>query len=196
MLDTADMYGPHTNELLVGRALTDRRDDAVLATKFGIVRDADGRLVGLSGAPDYVHRACEDSLRRLGVDHLDLYYQHRPDARVPIEETVGAMGALVAAGKVRHLGLSEASVDTIRRAHATHPITALQTEWSLFSRDLESEVLPCARELGIGIVANAGAAAVQLDAEALAKLDAVGDRVAGDRYADMRRVHMDTPSAS
>jgi aryl-alcohol dehydrogenase-like predicted oxidoreductase len=281
LLDTADMYGPHTNEALVGRALADRRDAAVLATKFGIIRDADGGVVGLSGAPAYVREACEGSLRRLGVDHLDLYYQHRPDPRVPIEETVGAMAELVTAGHVRHLGLSEASADTLRRAHATHPIAALQTEWSLFSRDLEAQVLPAARELGIGIVAysplgrglltgtitdvdelapddfrrhsprftddrlarntalveevrsvaaahgatpgqvaiawvlaqgddvvpipgttrvarveeNAAAADLRLSDDELAQLDGVADRVAGDRYHDMRRVEMSTPPA-
>ncbi|HEY9408036.1 MAG TPA: aldo/keto reductase [Jiangellaceae bacterium] len=152
--DTADMYGPHTNEQLVGRALGSRRDDVVLATKFGIVRDpADPSARGVNGRPEYVKTAIDGSLQRLGVDHVDLYYQHRVDPAVPIEETVGAMAELVAAGKVRHLGLSEASAATIRRAHAVHPITALQTEWSLWSRDLEDEIAPTARELGIGIVA-------------------------------------------
>ena len=152
--DTADMYGPHTNEQLVGRALGSRRDDVVLATKFGIVRDpADPSARGVNGRPEYVKTAIDGSLQRLGVDHVDLYYQHRVDPAVPIEETVGAMAELVAAGKVRHLGLSEASAETIRRAHAVHPITALQTEWSLWSRDLEDEIAPTARELGIGIVA-------------------------------------------
>lgn len=152
--DTADMYGPHTNEQLVGRALGARRDDVVLATKFGIVRDpADPAARGVNGRPEYVKAAIDGSLQRLGVDHVDLYYQHRVDPAVPIEETVGAMAELVAAGKVRHLGLSEASAATIRRAHAVHPITALQTEWSLWSRDLEDEIAPTARELGVGIVA-------------------------------------------
>ncbi len=151
-LDTADMYGPFTNEQLVGRAITGRRDEVQLATKFGNERLADGTRLGINGRPEYVHRACDASLERLGVDHLDLYYQHRVDPDVPIEETVGAMGELVAAGKVRHLGLSEAAPRTIRRAHATHPITALQTEYSLFTRDLEDEILPLLRELGIGLV--------------------------------------------
>jgi aryl-alcohol dehydrogenase-like predicted oxidoreductase len=152
-LDTADMYGPFTNEVLVGRAIADRRDRVVLATKFGNVRDAeDSSFRGIDGSPAYVHRACDASLQRLGVDHIDLYYQHRVDKTVPIEETVGAMAELVAAGKVRHLGLSEASVDTIRRAHAVHPITALQTEYSLWTRHVENEILPVLRELGIGLV--------------------------------------------
>jgi aryl-alcohol dehydrogenase-like predicted oxidoreductase len=151
-LDTADMYGPFTNEELVGKAIAGRRDDVQLATKFGNERLPDGTRVGINGSPGYVRSACDASLQRLGVDHIDLYYQHRVDQSVPIEETVGAMGELVAAGKVRHLGLSEAAPDTIRRAHATHPITALQTEYSLFTRDLEDEILPTIRELGIGLV--------------------------------------------
>ncbi|WP_341229021.1 aldo/keto reductase [Nocardioides salarius] len=152
LLDTADMYGPFTNEQLVGAAIADRRDEVQLATKFGNERRADGTRVGINGRPDYVRAACDASLQRLGVDHIDLYYQHRVDPDVPIEETVGAMAGLVEAGKVRHLGLSEASATTIRRAHATYPITALQSEYSLFSRDLEDEVLPTLRELGIGLV--------------------------------------------
>jgi aryl-alcohol dehydrogenase-like predicted oxidoreductase len=152
LLDTADMYGTGANERLVGRAIADRRDGVVLATKFGIVRGDDGSRA-ISGRPEYVAEACEASLRRLGVDHIDLYYQHRVDPEVPIEDTVGAMAELVAAGKVRHLGLSEAGVDTLRRAAAVHPITALQTEWSLWSRDIEDEILGVARQLGIGIVA-------------------------------------------
>lgn len=152
-LDTADMYGPFTNEQLVGRAISGRRDAVQLATKFGNERLPDGTRVGVNGHPDYVRRACDASLARLGVDHIDLYYQHRVDKSVPIEETVGAMRELVEAGKVRHLGLSEASPATIRRAHAVHPITALQTEYSLFTRDLEQEILPTLRELGIGLVA-------------------------------------------
>jgi len=152
-LDTADMYGPFTNEKLVGRAIADRRDDVVLATKFGNERGEDGSFLGVNGKPDYVRKACEASLQRLGVDHIDLYYQHRVDKTVPIEETVGAMKELVEAGKVRHLGLSEASPETIRRAHAVHPISALQTEYSLWTRDPEDEVLPTVRELGIGFVA-------------------------------------------
>jgi aryl-alcohol dehydrogenase-like predicted oxidoreductase len=152
-LDTADMYGPFTNELLVGRAIADRRDRVVLATKFGNERREDGSWVGINGKPEYVRRACEGSLQRLGVDHIDLYYQHRVDKTVPIEETVGAMAALVEEGKVRYLGLSEASPETIRRASEVHPISALQTEYSLWSRDPEAEVLPTVRELGIGFVA-------------------------------------------
>ena len=153
LLDTADMYGPFTNERLVGTAIGRRRDDVVVATKFGIDRNpADGARRGVNGRPEYVHQAADASLRRLGIDHIDLYYQHRVDPDVPIEETVGAMGELVAAGKVRHLGLSEASAATIRRAHAVHPITALQTEYSLFTRDIENEILPVLRELGIGLV--------------------------------------------
>lgn len=151
-LDTADMYGPFTNEQLVGRAITGRRDQVQLATKFGNERLPDGTRVGINGRPEYVRAACDASLARLGVDVIDLYYQHRVDKSVPIEETVGAMAELVDAGKVRHLGLSEASAATIRRAHATHPITALQSEYSLFTRDIEDEILPTIRELGIGLV--------------------------------------------
>jgi aryl-alcohol dehydrogenase-like predicted oxidoreductase len=152
-LDTADMYGPFTNEQLVGRAVRGRRDAVVIATKFGNERNDDGSWVGINGRPDYVKRACDASLRRLGVDHIDLYYQHRVDPDTPIEETVGAMSELVRAGKVRHLGLSEAAPSTIRRAHAVYPITALQTEYSLWSREPEDEILPTVRELGIGFVA-------------------------------------------
>jgi aryl-alcohol dehydrogenase-like predicted oxidoreductase len=151
-LDTADMYGPFTNEQLVGKAIQGRRDAVQLATKFGNERRADGTRVGINGRPEYVRAACDASLQRLGVEHIDLYYQHRVDQSVPIEETVGAMAELVAAGKVKHLGLSEASPTTIRKAHATHPITALQSEYSLFTRDLEDEILPTIRELGIGLV--------------------------------------------
>jgi aryl-alcohol dehydrogenase-like predicted oxidoreductase len=151
-LDTADMYGPFTNEQLVGKAIAGRRDEVQLATKFGNERRPDGTRVGINGRPEYVRAACDASLQRLGVDHIDLYYQHRVDPNVPIEETVGAMAGLVEAGKVRHLGLSEASAGTIRRANATHPITALQTEYSLFTRDIEDEILPTLRELGIGLV--------------------------------------------
>jgi aryl-alcohol dehydrogenase-like predicted oxidoreductase len=153
LLDTADMYGPFTNEELVGRAIADRRDRVLIATKFGNVRSAEGAFLGISGKPDYVRSACEGSLRRLGVDHIDLYYQHRVDPNTPIEDTVGAMAALVREGKVRFIGLSEAAPATIRRAHAVHPITALQTEYSLWSRDVEDEILPTVRELGIGFVA-------------------------------------------
>jgi aryl-alcohol dehydrogenase-like predicted oxidoreductase len=151
--DTSDMYGPYTNELLVGKALSGRRDEAVIATKFGIERDPDEPTRrGVNGRPEYVHQACEGSLSRLGVDHIDLYYQHRVDPDTPIEETVGAMGELVEQGKVRFLGLSEAAPATIRRAHAVHPISALQTEYSVWSRDPEKEILPTLRELGIGFV--------------------------------------------
>lgn len=153
LLDTADMYGPFTNEQLVGRAIRDRRDRVVLATKFGNVRSSDGQFLGVSGKPDYVQQACDASLQRLGVDVIDLYYQHRVDPSVPIEETIGAMAELVQQGKVRYLGMSEAAPATIRRAQAVHPITALQTEYSLWSRDPEDELLPTVRELGIGYVA-------------------------------------------
>src|SRR5512143_413253 len=152
-LDTADMYGPFKNELLVGRALRGRRDQVVLATKFGNVRNEQGQWLGVNGKPDYVRAACDASLKRLGVDHIDLYHQHRVDGSTPIEEAVGAMAELVRAGKVRHIGLSEASAATIRRAHKVHPIAALQTEYSLWTRDPEEEVLPACRELGIGFVA-------------------------------------------
>ena len=151
-LDTADMYGPFTNERLVGKAIEDRRDGVELATKFGNVRGEDGSFLGVRGDADYVRESCDASLRRLGVEHIDLYYQHRVDPGTPIEETVGAMKELVEAGKVRFLGLSEAGAETIRRAHAVHPISALQTEYSLFTRDPEDEVLPACRELGIGFV--------------------------------------------
>ncbi len=151
-LDTADMYGPFTNERLVGQAIRGRRDRVVLATKFGNVRDERGTNLGIDGSPEYVHKACDASLRRLGIDHIDLYYQHRVDTKIPIEETVGAMAELVKAGKVRYLGLSEAAAATIRRAQAVHPIAALQTEYSLWMRDVEDEILPTCRELGIGFV--------------------------------------------
>jgi aryl-alcohol dehydrogenase-like predicted oxidoreductase len=152
-LDTADMYGPFTNEKLIGRALRGRRNEVVLATKFGNMRGDDGSFLGVNGSPDYVRKSCDASLQRLGVDVIDLYYQHRVDNKTPIEETVGAMSRLVEAGKVRFLGLSEAAPATIRRAHATHPISALQTEYSLWSREPEDEILPTVRELGIGFVA-------------------------------------------
>jgi aryl-alcohol dehydrogenase-like predicted oxidoreductase len=152
-LDTADVYGPFTNEMLVGKAIKGRRNGIVLATKFGNVRAPDGKFIGQNGRPEYVKAACDASLRRLGVDHIDLYYQHRVDRAVPIEDTVGAMADLVRQGKVRFLGLSEAAAPTIRRAHAVHPIAALQTEYSLWSRDVEAEILPTVRELGIGFVA-------------------------------------------
>jgi aryl-alcohol dehydrogenase-like predicted oxidoreductase len=152
-LDTADMYGPFTNERLVGRAIRGRPENVVLATKFGNERGEDGSFLGVNGRPDYVRKSCEGSLQRLGVDHIDLYYQHRVDRTVPIEETVGAMADLVRAGKVRFLGLSEAAASTIRRANQEYPITALQTEYSLWTRDPEDEILPLCRELGIGFVA-------------------------------------------
>ena len=158
-LDTSDMYGPFTNEELMGKAIKGRRNQVVVATKFGIMRNQPATnggwapVTGISGRPEYVRSACDASLKRLGVDHIDLYYQHRVDAEVPIEETVGAMSDLVAAGKVRYIGLSEAGVRTIRRAHAVHPVTALQSEYSLWTRDMEDEVLPTLRELGIGLVA-------------------------------------------
>lgn len=152
-LDTADMYGPFTNEQLVGKAIADRRDKVVLATKFGNERRPDGSWVGVNGRPDYVKAACEASLQRLGVEYIDLYYQHRVDPSVPIEETIGAMAELVKEGKVRFLGMSEAAPETIRRAHAVHPITALQTEYSLWTRDPEDQILATVRELGIGFVA-------------------------------------------
>jgi aryl-alcohol dehydrogenase-like predicted oxidoreductase len=153
-LDTSDMYGPHTNEMLVGRAIAGRREEVFLATKFGIKLDVEHTPPrrSIDGSPAYVRAACEGSLQRLGVDHIDLYYQHRVDPSTPIEDTVGAMAELVAEGKVRHLGLSEASAETIRRAHAVHPITALQTEYSLWTRDIESDVMPVLDELGIGLV--------------------------------------------
>jgi len=153
LLDTADMYVPFTNEKLVGRAIRDRRDQVVLATKFGNERSEDGGFLGVNGRPEYVRQCCDASLQRLGVDYIDLYYQHRVDTRVPIEETIGAMAELVQQGKVRYLGMSEAAPATIRRAQAVHPISALQTEYSLWSRDPEDEILPTVRELGIGFVA-------------------------------------------
>ena len=154
-LDTSDMYGPHTNELLVGSAVAARRDEVFLATKFGIklIKDDDLLRREIDGTPDYVRQACDASLERLGIDHIDLYYQHRVDPKTPIEDTVRAMAELVQAGKVRHIGLSEASAETIRRAHAVHPITAVQTEYSLWTRDVDDEILPTLKELGIALVA-------------------------------------------
>jgi aryl-alcohol dehydrogenase-like predicted oxidoreductase len=152
-LDTSDAYGPFTNEELVGRAVRGRREDVVISTKFGLLRSDDPSYRGVSGKPDYVRSACEASLKRLGVDHIDLYFQHRVDPDTPVEETWGAMSELVAAGKVRHLGISEASAGTLRRAHAVHPVAALQTEYSLFARDPEDDLLPACRELGVGFVA-------------------------------------------
>jgi aryl-alcohol dehydrogenase-like predicted oxidoreductase len=182
-LDTADIYGPFTNEELVGRAIRGKRDQAVIATKFGNVRAADGSFVGISGKPDYVRQSCEGSLRRLGVDVIDLYYQHRVDRSVPIEDTVGAMAELVRAGKLRHLGLSEAGPDTIRRAHAVHPITALQTEYSLWSREPEDGLLALCRELGIGFVAYSPLGRGFLSGR-FRKFD---DLPAGDRRRDFPR---------
>jgi aryl-alcohol dehydrogenase-like predicted oxidoreductase len=152
-LDTADMYGPFTNEKLVGKAIRGKRERVVLATKFGNMRGEDGSFLGVNGRPEYVKNSCDASLARLGVDYIDLYYQHRVDSKVPIEETIGAMAELVRAGKVRYIGMSEAGAQTIRRAHKVHPISALQTEYSLWSRDPEDEILPTVRELGIGFVA-------------------------------------------
>jgi aryl-alcohol dehydrogenase-like predicted oxidoreductase len=152
LLDTADMYGPFTNEMLVGRAIAGRRDEAVIATKFGNERRPDGSWVGINGSPEYVRAACDGSLQRLGVDYIDLYYQHRVDRTVPIEDTAGAMAELVQAGKVRYLGLSEAGADTVRRAHVVHPISALQSEYSLWEREPETKVFPVLEELGIGFV--------------------------------------------
>ncbi|MBA9005698.1 aldo/keto reductase [Thermomonospora cellulosilytica] len=152
-LDTSDMYGPFTNERLVGKAIQGRREEVLLATKFGVERLPDGTRVGINGRPEYVRKCCDASLQRLGTDHIDLYYQHRVDPSVPIEETWGAMAELVQAGKVRHLGISEATPQTLRRAHAVHPITAGQYEYSLFTRDLEGDIIPTLRELGIGLVA-------------------------------------------
>lgn len=152
-LDTADMYGPFTNEMLVGRAIRDRRAEVTLATKFGNERRDDGSWIGINGSPEYVRTACDASLKRLGVDYIDLLYQHRVDTQVPIEDTVGAMAELVSQGKVKYLGLSEAAPETIRRAHEVHPISALQTEYSLWSREPEDVILPTTRELGIGFVA-------------------------------------------
>jgi aryl-alcohol dehydrogenase-like predicted oxidoreductase len=151
-LDTADMYGVGANEELIGKAIKGKRDKVVIATKFGNMRGANGEYLGISGKPDYVRKCCDDSLKRLGVEVIDLYYQHRVDPNTPIEETVGAMAELVSQGKVRHLGLSEAAAKTIQRAHKIHPITALQTEYSLWSRDVEEEILPAIRKLGIGLV--------------------------------------------
>ncbi|WP_426572706.1 aldo/keto reductase [Aquihabitans sp. McL0605] len=153
LLDTADIYGPHTSEEVVGRAIAARRDEVVLATKFGLVYDPDSpTLLGVDGSPEHVNRSIDGSLARLGTDHVDLYYLHRPSGQIPIEETVGAMAELVTAGKVRHLGLSEASADTVRRAVAVHPIAALQTEYSLWSRDIEGDIIDTCRELGVGLV--------------------------------------------
>ncbi len=182
LLDTADMYGPFKNERLVGKAIADRRDKVVLATKFGNQRGEDGSFLGVSGSPDYVLQCCDASLKRLGVDYIDLYYQHRVDPEVPIEDTIGAMGELVKAGKVRYLGMSEAAPSTIRRASKVHPITALQTEYSLWSRECEPEILPTVRALGIGFVAYS-----PLGRGFLTGRFKSGDDVAGDK--DFRRFH-------
>ncbi|MGA7088370.1 MAG: aldo/keto reductase [Candidatus Dormiibacterota bacterium] len=192
LVDTADMYGPFTNERLVGNAIAGRRDQVVIATKFGNQRREDGSWIGINGRPEYVRQACHASLTRLQVDHIDLYYQHRVDTRVPIEETVGAMSELVDQGKVRYLGLSEAAASTIRRAHAVHPITALQTEYSLFSREPEAELLPTVRELGIGFVAYSplgrGFLAAQASAlQHLSEGDTRGDRF--PRFQEENREH-------
>jgi aryl-alcohol dehydrogenase-like predicted oxidoreductase len=193
--DTADMYGPFTNEKLVGRALKEHRDEAVIATKFGNVRGENGERLGIRGDAAYVHQACDASLQRLGVDHIDLYYQHRVDAETPIEETVGAMKELVEAGKVRHLGLSEAGADTIRRAHAVHPIAALQTEYSLWSRDPEDGILDTTRELGIGFVAYSplgrgflSGAITSIDDLADDDFRRIGPRFQGDNFQNLELV--------
>jgi aryl-alcohol dehydrogenase-like predicted oxidoreductase len=180
-LDTADMYGPFTNEELVGRAIAGRRDEVVVATKFGNQRRDDGSFVAINGRPEYVRQACEDSLRRLGVETIDLYYQHRVDRATPIEETWGALSSLVAQGKVRHLGISEASAATLERAHAVHPVTALQSEYSLWTRDPEDGVLDACRRLGIGFVAYSPLGRGFLTGES-ANRAAVGPR-------DYRRTH-------
>jgi aryl-alcohol dehydrogenase-like predicted oxidoreductase len=190
-LDTADMYGPFTNERLVGRAIADRRDEVVLATKFGNERREDGSWVGVNGSPDYVRAACDASLQRLGVDHIDLYYQHRVDTTVPIEDTVGAMAELVDAGKVRHLGLSEASAATVRRADAVHPITALQTEYSLFTRDVEAEILPTVRELGIGFVAYSPLGRGMLTGAIRSRADLPEGDTRPDRFPRFGEEHFD-----
>src|SRR2546422_2384398 len=183
-LDTADVYGPFTNEILVGKAIKGKREAIILATKFGNVRAPDGKFIGQNGRPEYVKAACDASLGRLGVDHIDLYYQHRVDRAVPIEETVGAMADLVRQGKVRCLGLSEASAATIRRAHKVHPLSALQTEYSLWSRDPEDEILPTCCELGVGFVAYS-----PLGRGFLAgRVKTPGDLPAGDRRKDHPRV--------
>ena len=186
LLDTADMYGPFTNEVLVGKAIRDRRDRVILATKFGNQRNPDGSWIGINGRPEYVRSCCDASLQRLGVDHIDLYYQHRVDTTVPIEETVGAMAELVNQGKVRFLGLSEAAPATIRRAHAVHPISALQSEYSLWTRDHEVEVIPTVRELGIGFVAYSplGRAFLTAKVKSVDVLAADDFRRRGPRFQD------------
>jgi aryl-alcohol dehydrogenase-like predicted oxidoreductase len=191
-LDTADMYGPHTNEQLVGKAIAGRRDEIQLATKFGVRRDATDPLArGIDGSPAYVKQAIEGSLQRLGVDYVDLYYLHRVDLSTPIEETVGAMAELVEQGKVRYLGLSEASSDTVRRAHAVHPITALQTEYSVWTRDVEDDILPTVRELGIGFVPYSplGRGFLTGEIRAVDALDADDFRRHNPRFADENLEH-------
>ncbi len=183
-IDTSDMYGQGSNETLLGRAIADRRDKVILATKFGNIRTPDGKTI-ISGKPDYVIEACEKSMRRLGVDMFDLYYIHRIDTETPIEDTVGAMARLVEQGKVRYLGLSEAGPETIRRAQATHPIAAVQTEYSLWSRDVEAEILPACRELGIGFVPYAPLGRGFLTAQ----IKSAGDLVEKDRRHDHPRFH-------
>ncbi|MBA2272302.1 MAG: aldo/keto reductase [Actinobacteria bacterium] len=190
-LDTADMYGPFTNEKLVGRAIGGRRGEVVLATKFGNERKPDGTMVGVNGRPQYVRSACDASLDRLGVDYIDLYYQHRVDKNVPIEETVGAMADLVEQGKVRYLGLSEAGPTTVRRAHDIHPITALQSEYSLFSRDVEDAVLPTTRELGIGFVAYSPLGRGFLSGRFRSAEDLPDDDVRGQRFPRFARENFD-----
>ncbi|OAA26166.1 putative oxidoreductase, aryl-alcohol dehydrogenase like protein [Frankia sp. EI5c] len=184
--DTADVYGPDVSETLLGRAIAGRRDDLVIATKFGNARDRDTNpnARGVDGRPEYVRAAVEGSLRRLGIDHIDLYYQHRVDPAVPIEETVGALGELVQAGKVRYIGLSEPGPRTLRRAHATHPVTAIQNEWSVFSRDIEAETLPIARELGIGIVPYSPLGRGWLTGRVRSRADLQGRRLAHPRFAE------------
>jgi aryl-alcohol dehydrogenase-like predicted oxidoreductase len=186
-LDTADMYGPYTNEELVGRAIRDRRDGLVIATKFGIVRSEDPRFRGVNGRPDYVRSSCEGSLQRLGLDAIDLYYQHRVDPDTPIEDTVGAMSELVAEGKVRYLGLSEAAPETLERAHAVHPISALQTEYSLWSREPEDDILATCRRLGVGFVAYSPLGRGFLTG-AISKVD---DLVEGDQRRGFPRFQQD-----
>jgi len=190
-LDTADMYGPFTNERLVGEAIAGRRDEVVLATKFGNERREDGSWVGINGKPDYVRAACDASLQRLGVDHIDLYYQHRVDTQVPIEDTVGAMAELVEAGKVRHLGLSEAGAATVRRADAVHPITALQSEYSLFTRDVEGDILPTVRDLGIGFVAYSPLGRGLLTGAYRSPADLPEGDTRGDRFPRFGEEHFD-----
>jgi aryl-alcohol dehydrogenase-like predicted oxidoreductase len=189
-LDTADMYGPFTNERLIGRAIAGKRDKCVIATKFGNQRREDGSWIGINGRPEYVREACEQSLARLGVDTIDLYYQHRVDKNVPIEETVGAMAELVRQGKVRYLGLSEASAATLRRAMKVHPISALQTEYSVFERDVEREILPCCRELGVGFVAYSPLGRGLLTGTIKNEADLAPDDVRAQRFPRFQGEHL------